>query len=146
MIEVYRHTLFSVVEALARAMRDEGSFKSNSWNPTKLEAMLESPDVFCALIKDDQHQYYGGIIGMVSEQFFGNDIIACDLGLFILPSKRGTSAAPRLIQAFEHWAKERGATEIHLGQTTGVEVDRTRRLYEAMGYEVVGFNAKKEIK
>ena len=144
MIEIYQPEQFSIVEALAREMHAEGSFKNNSWNPAKLEAALASPNVFCALVKD-QFGHYGGIIGMACEQFFGNDVIACDLGLFILPRKRGGSAAPRLIQAFEHWAKDRGAKEVHLGQTTGVEVDRTRRLYEAMGYEVVGFNAKKEI-
>jgi GNAT superfamily N-acetyltransferase len=145
MIEAYRPELFWRVESLARTMRDEGSFSKNSWNPTKLQAALSSPNVFCALVQDDDG-YYGGIIGLVAEQFFGDDLIACDLGLFILPEKRGTSAAPRLIQAFEQWAKERGAKEVHMGQTTGVEMDRTRRLYEAMGYEVVGFSAKKEIR
>lgn len=145
MIERYRPELFPAVEFLARTMRDEGAFRGNSWNPTKLEAALANPNVFCALVKDEQ-QFYGGIIGVVCEQFFGDDVIAADLGIFILPEKRGTSAAPRLIQAFEHWAGEHGATEVHLGQTTGVEVDRTRRLYEAMGYEIVGVNAKKEIR
>lgn len=145
MLEVYRPELFGVVNELAKAMASEGSFKDSSWNAAKLEALLSSPDAYCALVKSEEG-YYGGIIGIVTQQFFGDDLIACDLGLFILPHKRGGTAAPRLIQEFERWAKAKGAKEVHMSQSTGVEVDRTRRLYESMGYTVVGFCSKKEIR
>jgi len=145
MLEVYRPELFDVVNSLAKEMAAESSFRDSSWNAAKLEALLSSPSVYCALVKGEEG-YYGGIIGIITEQFFGDDLIACDLGLFILQRKRGGSAAPRLIQAFEHWAKEQGAKEIHMSQSTGVEMDRTRRLYESMGYTVTGFSSKKEVK
>ena len=93
----------------------------------------------------DGDGFYGAIIGMITEEIFGDDLIACDLGLFVSPSKRGSSAAPQLVEALEHWAKSAGAKEIHLAQSTGIEVNRTRRFYEGMGYEVVGVVTRKRI-
>lgn len=139
----YDPTMFEIVNALAKTMAEEGGF-TGSWDDAKLEATLRLPNVFCSLARDDDG-YFGGIIGMVAEEFFGHDLVASDLGLFILPEKRGTSAAPRLVRAFEEWAIARGARQIYLGQTTGVEIDRTRRLYEGLGYKVVGFNSRKRI-
>lgn len=145
MIELYRPELFSIVNNLAKAMHAESAYKDCSWNDAKMEALLRTPGIFCALAKDEDG-YYGGIIGMVSEYFFGDDLVANDIGMFILPEKRGGRAVIALVQAFEYWAAAQGAREIQLGQTTGVEIERTRRLYEGLGYEVMGFNAKKELR
>lgn len=145
MLERYRPEMFDTVNALAKRMHDEGTFKGNGWNPEKLRIILAQPNTVCILIRDEDGAYYGGIIGAVFEHFFSDDLVAGDMGLFIVPEKRGASAAVKLIRAFEDWARSVGAKEVHLGQTTGVEIDRTRKLYESLGYTVVGFASRKEL-
>jgi len=35
---------------------------------------------------------------------------------------------------------------LHLGQTTAVEIDKTRQFYERLGYKTVGFNTVKHLR
>ena len=144
MIVPYSPELFGVVNGLAQAMRDEGAFKNCGWNSEKFETLLARPDVFCALVGDERG-YYGGIIGIISTQFFSDDVCASDLGLFVLPEFRGGSAAIKLVKVYEDWAIANGAKEISLSQSTGIAIEKTMALYEHLGYELTGFSAKKEI-
>lgn len=90
------------------------------------------------------------IIGFISaiahEYFFSNRKTASDLGFFVLPEFRGSRAALKLVKSLENWAKEIGADDLHLGQTTAVEMDKTRQFYERLGYKTVGFNTVKQLK
>lgn len=106
---------------------------------------VSSPDYFVVTAKDEDGMIVGGYCGYVTEYFFGKDLIACDLGLFVEPSRRGGMTAIRLIKAFEDWAKSKGAKEVCPGTTTMVAPERTSRLYERLGYLVVGSIFKKEV-
>jgi GNAT superfamily N-acetyltransferase len=106
---------------------------------------VSSPDYFVAVAKDEDGNLIGGYCGYVTEYFFGKDLIACDLGLFIDPDRRGGMTAVRLIKAFEDWAQSKGAKEVCPGTTTMVAPERTSRLYERLGYKVVGSIFKKEV-
>ena len=143
MIVNYSPELFPHVLAMATAMRDEGEFKNRSINPAKFAALLESKGVFCALCMEG-NEYIGGIIACITPQFFGDDLIAQDMGLYVKPEHRGGTAAVRLAKAYEIWATTCGAKEIYLSQSTGCNIERTSALYEKMGYHIVGFLAKKE--
>lgn len=90
------------------------------------------------------------IIGFISaiahEYFFSNRKTASDLGFFVLPEFRGSRAALKLVKSLENWAKEIGVDDLHLGQTTAVEMDKTKQFYERLGYKTVGFNTVKQLK
>lgn len=90
------------------------------------------------------------IIGFISaiahEYFFSNRKTASDLGFFVLPEFRGSRAALKLVKSLENWAKEIGVDDLHLGQTTAVEMDKTKKFYERLGYKTVGFNTVKQLK
>jgi GNAT superfamily N-acetyltransferase len=95
-------------------------------------------------IKNDK--IIGFISGIFSEYFFSNRKQVSDLGFFVLPEFRGSRAALKLVKSLETWAKEKGADDLHLGQTTAVEMDKTKQFYERLGYKTVGFNTVKNLK
>jgi GNAT superfamily N-acetyltransferase len=100
--------------------------------------------VFFIVIKNNK--ILGFIFAIAHEYFFSNRKRVSDLGLYVLPEYRGSRAALMLIKALETWAKEIGADDLCLGQTTAVNMDKTRQFYERLGYKTVGFNTVKHLK
>ena len=73
------------------------------------------------------------------------ELFAQDLGLWVLPKKRGTWAAKKLLDTFEYWAKKRGCKEIMLSITSNINQDRTSQFYEKLGYTNLGAVCRKHI-
>ena len=71
---------------------------------------------------------------VVNPSFFGHDLTASDLMLYVVPEKRGSTIAHRIIKKYEEWAISQNVTEISLGISTGISVERTSKFYEALGY------------
>lgn len=87
----------------------------------------------------------GGLYGIVTQPYWTHELVACDRAWFVTLGRRGGLAALRLLRDFEAWAKALGARYSMPGQTTGVRMDETRRLFENCGYSVRGFNFMKEL-
>jgi GNAT superfamily N-acetyltransferase len=87
-----------------------------------------------------------GMMGCYAQQpAFSLQLIAHESGLFITREHRGGRHAIQLVHAFEKWAKEQGIVKIHVGTSVGVGADRTKELYERMGYTHIGYGLAKEI-
>lgn len=134
---------------LARMMHAESPrFHHLAFDAEKTAAMLgnliENPQAV-ALVDEKEGQIVGMMGGFVMEHLFGHDKVAADIGLYVVPQYRGTSTAPRLLRAFEDWAKENGARDIVLGISTEVTAEATRGLYMKLGYEQSGYLMRKEI-
>jgi GNAT superfamily N-acetyltransferase len=111
----------------------------------KILQLYKNPNaVGFVAIEDDK--IIGFISGIFSEYFFSNRKQVTDLGLFVLPEFRGSRTALKLVKSLETWATEMGADDLHLGQTTAIEMDKTRQFYERIGYKTVGFNTVKHLK
>lgn len=87
----------------------------------------------------------GGIAGGVTEHWFSNERVAFDYSFFIHPEYRHGSAAARLMTAFFEWARLLGAKKVRMGITTGIHVERTAKLYRAMGFHEAGQLFQKEL-
>lgn len=127
---------------LGKMMQAEGGLGSYEWDDEKFLAYIGNPNVYCSLVKNGSG-YIGGMIGFVAQQYFTKDMAAKDLAIYIEPEKRGSMAAVRLVRDFEDWARSKGAKEAYLAQSTGIEIEKTRRWYEALGYSVCGFVTKR---
>jgi GNAT superfamily N-acetyltransferase len=111
----------------------------------KILQLYKNPNaVGFVAIEDDK--IIGFISGIFSEYFFSNRKQVTDLGFFVLPEFRGSRTALKLVKSLETWATEMGADDLHLGQTTAIEMDKTRQFYERIGYKTVGFNTVKHLK
>lgn len=87
----------------------------------------------------------GFIGGAVYESPFNSVIRSSDLGLYIKPGTRSAAIGRKLVESYEEWAKDHGATQCWLGQSTGHRVDDTADYYKRLGYQVMGVNSVKDI-
>lgn len=98
---------------------------------------------FRLCVKDGEA--FGGFFGGIGPTFFSATMIAKDYAWFVKPSARGSCAAVALLADFEEWAHARGVKHIVIGQSTGVQIQATKALYERLGYESLGVNTVKRI-
>ena len=48
-----------------------------------------------------------------------------------------------MVRRFEDWALGKGVVDVLAGNDSGIEIERTKGFYEALGYKVVGYQFKK---
>ena len=127
---------------LGREMHAEApSFSQMDYDPAKLlqlGVMLSEQGGMFLAEKDDK-EIVGMFLGVIVPHYFGNDLMANDLCLFVKKEHRGSTAAPRLVKAFEQWAWANGVKVLRFGISTGVEAKRTMKLYEKLGYSQNGY-------
>jgi ribosomal protein S18 acetylase RimI-like enzyme len=126
---------------LAFAMHGESRFSVLSFDADKLTILfinLLASEDGCLFVAEKNGEIVGGFAGWVAEHYFSRDKIASDFGLFIKPEHRGGMTAPKLLRAFVAWAKSKGARMTQAGISTGVNIESSRKLYEAIGFHEVG--------
>lgn len=107
---------------------------------SELDSYMRETERRCALAAVKEGKVIGILAGYVSEYAFCSELVATDHIMYVVPRSRGTLAAVRLIEAFRDWARERGARELVLGISTGVDAIRTGKLFERLGFEFAGGN------
>jgi hypothetical protein len=90
-------------------------------------------------------EVYGGFLGIIFKSLFCDQLIGKDIGWWVKKSKRGSAAAILLLREFEAWAQNAGAVKLMLGQASGIDIEKTTRLYQHCGYKVVGYNTMKTV-
>ena len=75
---------------------------------------------------------------------FSHERSVDDLGFFVMPKWRGTTAAIRLYRSMEPWAKSKGAV-IRMGITTGTNQDQAARFFKRFGFEQTGILLTKKL-
>lgn len=117
-------------------MHEESRFSALEFDVEKSARLLTG-----CIIGDDQmlvvcevnSEIVGGLAGYITEHLTSKDLIAGDFGLFLAADHRGGLIAARLVKNFLNWAQLKGAMIIQMGISTGVNVEQTGRLYEALG-------------
>lgn len=112
--------------------------------PEKVRALVHSPKTL-VMLAHVQSQLVGFICGVLHESVFNNVLRVSDIGLFVVPEYRSSTAAQDLIAHLEKWAREQQAQQLWLGQTTGDNPRVVERFYNRLGYKTQGFNCLKEL-
>jgi len=123
----------------------ESEFSYANPEKQKILQLFKNPNAV-AFLALENNQIVGFISGIVHEYFFSNRKRVSDLGFFVLPEYRGSRVALKLVKLIESWAIEKKADELHLGQTTGLDIDKTKKFYERLGFKTVGFNTVKHLR
>jgi GNAT superfamily N-acetyltransferase len=105
----------------------------------KVAALIESP-IGIVLVTAN-----GFLMGGVTDFWFGPAKYAFEWLLYVKPEARGSSEAPALVKAYAVRAKELGAVDVHIENTTGVEVEKVERLFTKLGFARVGGNFVMEL-
>lgn len=140
MIRAATHDDIPRLVELGQLLHGTSTYAGSDIKPEKIATLLGQlidglGVVFAAEVDGE---VVGGFAGAITEQWFSDDLIAFDYSLFIEPSKRQGLTALKLVLAFQNWAKAKGAKEIRMGITTGMNVEGTSRLYRHLGFEYVG--------
>jgi GNAT superfamily N-acetyltransferase len=111
-----------------------------------LRAAIEKPDdYFGVALMSEEGKPVGGMLGCRGNFTFSKQYMAIEVGLYILPEYRGSSAAVRLIKTFETWARDRGCVMIQSGVTIGINNDLAAGIYRKLGYRDAGPMLRKEL-
>ena len=134
--------------ALARSMQAE----SPVYQPYPFDAdrlmtwvnlCLSDPDWLCLMAWDEEGNAIGFIAVGSVPMMFSSARSVDDLGLYVIPSWRGTTTALRLVRQMEGWASSK-AEVIRLGVTTGTNEDQTVKFLERLGYKQTGILLTKQ--
>lgn len=98
--------------------------------------------IFIAYLGDEPVGY---TIGDVGQALHKKTIIGEQKLLYVVPRLRGTLLAVRLLQRFEQWARDHGATQIFTGTVNELYAERTSQFLEKLGHRRVGYLHVKEI-
>lgn len=130
-----------VVE-MGREMHGESAYAFLPYDADKVRALvariIEHPESYCGLVVEDGQRVVGILGGYLTDYFFCDEKLACDLVVFVEPEYRGSPAAGRLIHGFCEWARQRGAREVCLGLSTQFKTEHVDRFYRALGFTPVG--------
>ena len=88
----------------------------------------------------------GMLLGCVERYYYSDELQAQLVQWYLLPSVRGTSIALRLVKGFVEWAKARGASEVFMGITSGIQVQQTDSMMKKMGFTHLGGNYAVKLK
>lgn len=127
------------IVVLGRIMHDESTFAPMDYDVDRVKETISDliyKSQFVVVVEGKNGELIGGMAGMVTQSWFGNDMVANDLALFVHPDHRGGLLVVRLIKAFVHWAKLAGAKQIRPGVITGNET--AVGLYDRLGFRRCG--------
>ena len=127
------------IVVLGRVMHEESSFAPMDYDVDRVKETISdlmNKSQFVVVAEDTNGEVIGGMAGMVTQSWFGNDMVANDLALFIHPDHRGGLMVVRLVKAFVHWAKLAGAKQIRPGVVSGSRT--AEALYDRLGFTRCG--------
>ena len=127
------------IARLGRLMHQESSFAPLDYDVDRVKetiGCLIDKNQFVVVVEDTNGEIVGGMAGMVEQSWFGGDMIANDLALFLDPAVRGGRLAFRLVAAWITWAKMAGAKQLRPGVVSGSKA--AEEMYERMGFQKTG--------
>tara|TARA_R110000796_G_scaffold26162_1_gene72978 strand:+ start:11785 stop:12231 length:447 start_codon:yes stop_codon:yes gene_type:complete len=126
--------IFDVL-VLAREFSKEAP-ETHKWDKDKtnnfLYSALAAPNMEVFVI-DSNKEITGFIVGIITEMFASNKVIASELAWFVTREARGTPSSIKLIKTFEKWAKQNGSNYCVVADIKGIT--DLKRLYTRMGYK-----------
>jgi GNAT superfamily N-acetyltransferase len=143
MVIQYSEKYTQDLKDMANAMHQESvKFCDMSFDANKIVDIATHH--YCGLYLIDDNPV-GFMLGAKHPTFFGHDIVASELALYLKPENRGGLGAVRLVQGFIKWCKEQGCVEINVGSSVQVATETTKKLYTKLGFIERGFVAYKEL-
>lgn len=127
---------------LGAQMHAESLYQEYAFDKARVHqtlSILTDSDIGVSIVAEKDGVIVGGMIGMVTQHYFGPDKVASDYALFISPTERVGRLAIKIIRAWVEAAKEAGANHVTVSNSTGVNIEGVKDLYTFVGFEHVGY-------
>lgn len=132
-----------VLVELGKGMHRDSQYGQFSYDEEKVanfvHTVIVNEDGVAYVSEDSNGVIHGGILGWVSQHWFGFDLMMSDIALYVDAKSRGGMVAARLIRRFIQHGEEAGCKQIVLSNSTGYEKERVAKLYDRMGMDHVGY-------
>lgn len=136
--------------SLCRLAHEESVFSALPFDAERLRrnvlAGMAQPDTYAAFHAELNGESVGMLVAMVQEYMFSPARAATALLFFVRPEARGGPAALLLLQAFGRWAVQRGAEELLIHVTSGVNLRQTDRFLRRVGFRQTGGNYARSLR
>lgn len=135
---------------LGKHLHQESRYSAGEYNKESIWNLLgmiaKFPEKFhISCYKDKNGKIRGFFAGQVTIEYFTGRKIASDLGMYVSPELRGSPIFIRLLKSFEDWSRATGAKKIILYHSTGITPEKTKELFQKLGYEQYGYLVDKEL-
>lgn len=120
-------------------MHRESDFVDMDYSPERCIALgreARTNQDYVWLVAEHRETITGMIGGYVSQTYFGSGRVARDFLVYVIPVYRGGRSFLMLVNGFVAWAKDRGATKVHL--SSSANMGDVGPLYERIGFDRVG--------
>lgn len=97
------------------------------------------------VVLDEYENIIGAAICATCIDWRTGDRLAIEQGIYVLPEYRNTKAGISLVRGFKEWAVGHEVDRIQIGTMSGIESERVVKLYEHLGFELVGYSLEQEI-
>lgn len=134
----------SYLVSMGKRMHAESLFKDMEYDENKVyrmaHAAAEGFGFFNVIVHMETEVPVGMLLAYVTMSFFGRDLVGNDLVLVVEPEHRGRCGheLKQLIGNYHIWAKHMGAKRVYLGSSTGIDPERTAKLFESCGFKQIG--------
>ena len=134
--------------SLAQAMQGESPvYRPYPFDTERLmiwiNLCLTDPDWLCLMAWSEHGEAIGFIAVGSVPMMFSSERSIDDLGLYVIPQWRGTTAALRLVRQMEGWASGK-CKVIRMGVTTDTNRDQAVKFLERLGYKQTGILLTKQ--
>lgn len=132
-----------VVQAGA-VLHAQSAFKHMAYDVPACEKLVQTalarPKEAFFEVVDFQGVPAGLLFAIVQKSFFGPDLVAMDLVFFLWPDHYGkcSEQLQQLVDNYRRWAQSVGAKKAHLGCSTQMSPERTRKIFEHLGFPQTG--------
>lgn len=129
----------TLVEMGERIMQ-ESEYRGLTYSSDKIRqiAQLCMDGRMYGIVAVSHDRIVGVLVAMITEAWFSSGLVSSDLIVYVTPDSRGGFAFILMVHAYIAWAAKAGAQIIFLRTSTGVEPEKTARLYEKTGFKQVG--------
>jgi len=101
-------------------------------------------DNMCGYLVYDDDLICGMILGYVNKLYFSKEKCLYENLLYVIPEKRGSSAAYKLVKSWEKFGQDKGARDVWAGVSTGINSKKAKAFYNKLGFEDISYGMRKE--
>ncbi len=128
---------------LGEMAHEESSYSHLSFVPKKIldvaHTFATGDDSFFVMAYEGG-RVVGAFVGDIDEYYFSHDMVATDFVWYVVPEMRGSRIGIQLLDLFEGWALEKGASDVRIGQSTSITPEVFEGLLKKRGYKFIGTN------
>ena len=144
-----RHANESDIPALVAMGRPFAEYSAipAEYSPRHTESMLRLlMQTGAVLVEEEAGAIRGSLWGLMAPLWFTASRVAAEMALWVVPEHRGQGVAAILINAFEQWGKENGASYVSMTDLSIGGSYPAGEMFDRLGYVVTERARIKEVR